>query len=230
MKFGKPRKVTEGAKTVAKDRTSPRPVKCLNIETHENGAPLFRYNFRVVIGEKTCRVLDWSMNETRMIVSDEGLDFSAPAPSAKVSPTVTLETLDENGNTLLVTPVSHIPQYQVPKGKFQPGNMTFSPFLQNSPNAWLPKVVAGREEKQVIALWQRMADSPDAYWLDGEKPTVEQIAEEQRLQDLRRKESIRKRITAQYGEEFAPEATEKAAVGGNDGGPEGVEDGDLGNF
>jgi len=171
------RKPTQAAKEVAQERKYPRPVKCLDIAWHdeEKKQVALRYSFRVVIGEKMVDFYDSRLNRTRYKAGDEDLDFTAGLVTVK------LEHLDEEGNTLGVHFLSHVKQHMADlrNSDFRGGKISYLQRQANSPNALLP-AYNPNNGTAILDEWQAMADSPDAYWLDGKKPSIK---EEQKRQD-----------------------------------------------
>jgi len=222
------RRALDNIRDIAGERKEPRPIRQLVIAFHEDedgnptDQPMIVRSFRVVIGDKTMTVYNRSCEHTRIPAENGQLDFSRPAHESEV--TVRDAEYDEDGNCLLVSNVSHEIQYRSARGSTFIGENArtgYTTKAADSPNSIMPRINMLKSGKGngilsgIVQMWQAQADSPDATWIDGTEPTVEQETERQDKLDKQRAEWAKQRSygrqTATVGGPQSPE--EQQGVG-----------------
>jgi hypothetical protein len=206
------------AKRVAAERADlPRSKKVLVVAYHEDekGKPLkndagepivaLRRVYQVAPYSKTCLFYDSQCTEHRFELEEGELDFTSGLVTVKE------EEYDEEGNFLASHNLSHEVQYMpnFKQSNMKGGEIAFTRKLQSSPNACKSRFnphVAKRAG--IILAWQAQADSPDATWIDGRKPTEEEVAQAQAAYEERKAERQRGRATTS--------PTQKQPAGGPD--------------
>lgn len=187
MRTGTPRR--GGPKEVAQDRKSPRAMKVLVLDYHQddNGKllkdeagkkiPAIAQTFRVnPLPEKTCVYVDRDLVEHRWELEEGELDWSSGAV------TVGMQYFDEDGELIQIVHLSHDRQYShnYKKSEYGKGEIRFYGTTARSANAYIPRfnlMATGKKRAAILDQWQAMADSPDATWIDGRAPTAEEITE-----------------------------------------------------
>ena len=188
MKLGTRREIS-AAKNVAQDRELPRPIKELVLTYHEDEkgkktVPMLTRRFWVVGGieEKICVHTDAQGVTHRFPVSRGELDFSDPAL------TVQDVEFDADGEVLVITPISHQPQYKLntKKSNWDTKAFAFNRGPRTPPLSNLCRFnVNGKKRAGILTHWQAQADSPDATWIDGKEPSAEQMTRLQKEWDAR---------------------------------------------
>ena len=175
-----------GPKDVAADRKSPRAMKQLVLAYHEDEdgnqlldendepIPAVAQTFRVAPFPKTCVFLDRDLKEHRFEIEEGELDWSSGAV------TVGMQYFDEDGELMQIVHLSHDRQFSHnwKKCEYKDSKIRYFGTTARSPNAYIPRfniLATGKKRAAILGHWQAMADSPDATWLDGRAPTVEEI-------------------------------------------------------
>ena len=191
MKIADRRGALEGAKRVVEERKLPHPRKQLILAYHEDAkgkptTPAIIRTFWVSVGKKLCEWFDWDCEVQRYELEDGQLDFS------RACITVQEEEFDVEGNSLGIHNLSHTVQ-RAPKfgGKtnFAAGIIAYSTKFANTPNAKrvrfnpMPGFVTKNRDgtrtvhpvHPMVIMWQQQADSEEATWIDGKKPSTKQM-------------------------------------------------------
>ena len=214
-KLGTKRTLLDNVAIVAGERKEPRPIRELVLAYHEDAKgkpildkPMIVRSFRVVIDKKDMTVFNRDCEHLTIPAQDGWLDFSQPTHDSEV--TVRDAEYDEDGKCVIVTNVSHDVQlkgfsqnrqYSGPNCRIK-----FSRNPSDTPNAFVPRVDLLRSgptvgfNSGVIRMWQAQADSPDATWLDGKKPTVESEVERVKKLEAQKLEWAKQRA---YGAQTA---------------------------
>jgi hypothetical protein len=208
-------KRTGGAKAVAAERKYPLPIRCLIMSYHEDeegnqGEPAVIRAFRVTPYTKTIIFVDNQCVEHRYQAEPGELDWTSGMVCVKE------EEYDEQGNLLLIHPLSHEMQRRPNSSRsdFRAGKIVWTRGLSSSPNAVKARVSpVAKKPAGIIAQWQAQADSPDAYWLDGAPPTEEQVAAAQKEYEEKRAANQRGAQTNAPQTQPEPQAV---AEGGDD--------------
>ena len=188
MKLGTRREIA-AAKTVAQARELPRPIKELVIAYHEDEkgkktVPMIVRRFWVVGGldEKLCVHVDAQGQTHRFPIARGELDFTSPAL------TVQDVEYDSDGEILAITPISHETQYKLNTSKTNWDTKAYA-FMRGPRTPPLTHIcrfnVAGKKRANILSQWQAQADSPEATWIDGKEPSLEQMTRLQAEWDKR---------------------------------------------
>jgi hypothetical protein len=90
--------------------------------------------------------------------------------------------------------------------------------LASAANAILPRFNVATAPPKIISYWQAQANSPDADWVDGRKPTAEEFEEYQKAYAERRKQQQARAMRGRPVD-FTEDISEE------EGGPEGIVEG-----
>jgi len=223
VKLGKTRQ-KEGAKETAKDRAdSPRALKKIIVSTHEDGSPHIIRTYRVHVADETVKVFDRELNEHTIEAKKGELDWSR---GSTVGEQIFMPGAEK---PVAIISLSHDKQYSVQAAQFtvfdkklnrrrasrtdfKAERVEFSGWTVKSPNAWVPRFnIFNDEPAEILNLWQMEADSPDAKWVDGKAPTLEDLAANQKEYEEKKAARKARKLTG-------------AATGDNSGGPKGADD------
>ena len=244
VRLAKTRRI-EGAKEVAKDRKSPRPLKALVLSYYDDdkgkpdkARPHIVRTYRVHVADETVKVFDRYMNPHTIEAKKGDLDWSR---GSTVGEQIWSDD-PERDTPLAIISLSHDEQFgvinprwtvdvwklnlttkkyektgekRVSRTNYANESVEFSNWTVNSPNAFIPRFnIFKPEELQtpVLELWRMEANSPDAKWVDGKAPTLEDLAEKQ--EEYEKKTAARK----------ARKLTGAATTGDDSAGPTGADD------
>lgn len=209
MKLGPDINKTMEAKAVAKDRQAPRPIKGVVVSYFEddNGKPdkkrphIVR-TYLVHVADETVKVYDRYLNEHQIEAKAGDLDFSrgmtvceqiySPTNSEKPIAIVCLSHDQQFGVINSRWTVDREYGQTIPKRasrtNYSEDKIEFGPWFAKSPNALLPRFNIFRPDEDqtaVLALWRAEANSPDAFWVEGE-PTLDQVQASDKAREERR--------------------------------------------
>jgi hypothetical protein len=192
-----------GAKAVAAERKYPRAMKALTLAYHQDEkgkdlkidgekVPATVLTLRVAPFDKTMVIIDRQLDEHRVPIKEGELDWSTG------SVTVGMQFFDPEGNCVAITHLSHDKQlsHDWTNCNYREGRIKYFASAARTPNAYAPRYnPLAQKPAAIIALWQAMADSPDATWLDGRAPTQEEVTAQTAEREEAQKNRQRGRTT-----------------------------------
>jgi len=144
------------------------------LDADDKPIPAVAQTFRVAPFDKVCVFLDRDLKEHRWDLETGELDWSSGAI------TVGMQYFDEDGELMQIVHLSHDRQYSqnFKKCEYREGKIRYFGATARSGNAYIPRfniLATGKKRAAVLSHWQAMADSPDATWLDGRAPTLDEV-------------------------------------------------------